>query len=246
MRYKGVWVRLLVSVRDAREARVALAGGAAVIDVKEPSRGSLGAASISTSREIIAAVGGRAPVSVVIGDVDSVEGSARAAREHAPLGADVLKVGLAGVRSATMARHILGTLTAAARTMVLVVAYADFERAWSLDPEAILGLCPTSGIDGIVLDTHDKSRGHLLSCLTTPRLARLIESAHSCGLLVGVAGKLSESHVPLMRELGADLFGVRGAACLGTRSGALSGELVARLASVIGASGSGERRLSIA
>ena len=33
---------LLVSVRDGQEARAALDGGAAVIDVKEPLRGSLG------------------------------------------------------------------------------------------------------------------------------------------------------------------------------------------------------------
>ena len=37
-------VGLLVSVRDAAEAELALAGGADVIDVKEPNRGSLGAA----------------------------------------------------------------------------------------------------------------------------------------------------------------------------------------------------------
>ena len=34
-------MQLLVSVRDAREATDALDGGAAIIDVKEPARGSL-------------------------------------------------------------------------------------------------------------------------------------------------------------------------------------------------------------
>ena len=34
--------RLLVSVRSAEEAEIALAGGADVIDVKEPRRGALG------------------------------------------------------------------------------------------------------------------------------------------------------------------------------------------------------------
>ena len=38
--------QLLVSVRSAEEARAALEGGAALIDVKEPSRGSLGSASV--------------------------------------------------------------------------------------------------------------------------------------------------------------------------------------------------------
>ena len=39
---------LLVSVRSAAEALAALAGGADVIDVKEPNQGSLGAADDDT------------------------------------------------------------------------------------------------------------------------------------------------------------------------------------------------------
>ena len=44
--------RLLVSVRDALEARVAMGAGVDLIDVKEPRRGSLGRASNS----VVAAV----------------------------------------------------------------------------------------------------------------------------------------------------------------------------------------------
>ena len=45
--------RLLVSVRNALEAEVALAGGAHVIDVKEPSHGSLGRADEATLAEVV-------------------------------------------------------------------------------------------------------------------------------------------------------------------------------------------------
>lgn len=38
-------MRLLVSVRDAGEARAALAGGAEIVDAKDPARGSIGAVS---------------------------------------------------------------------------------------------------------------------------------------------------------------------------------------------------------
>ncbi|MGH7201421.1 MAG: (5-formylfuran-3-yl)methyl phosphate synthase, partial [Planctomycetaceae bacterium] len=44
--------RLLVSVRDAFEAREALAGGCEILDVKEPSRGPLGMASVEMICEI--------------------------------------------------------------------------------------------------------------------------------------------------------------------------------------------------
>src|SRR4051812_47948913 len=42
---QGAVMELLVSVRSAKEVEAALAGGADIIDAKEPSRGSLGAVS---------------------------------------------------------------------------------------------------------------------------------------------------------------------------------------------------------
>src|SRR3954469_22907203 len=61
--------RLLVSVRSAAEAEAALAGGADIIDVKEPSRGSLGMADETVIQDVVATVAGRAPVSVALGDL---------------------------------------------------------------------------------------------------------------------------------------------------------------------------------
>ena len=55
--------RLLVSVRSAAEAEAALAGGAALIDVKEPDRGALGRADDAVIADVVRAVAGRAPVS---------------------------------------------------------------------------------------------------------------------------------------------------------------------------------------
>jgi len=61
--------KLLVSVRDAAEARAALVGGADLIDVKEPSRGSLGRAEADTIAAVAHAVGGRTPVSAALGEL---------------------------------------------------------------------------------------------------------------------------------------------------------------------------------
>ena len=49
---------LLVSVRSAAEALTALAGGAALIDAKEPASGSLGRADDAVIRDIVTAVAG--------------------------------------------------------------------------------------------------------------------------------------------------------------------------------------------
>jgi len=60
--------QLLVSVRSADEARAALAGGADLIDVKEPSRGPLGTADSDVIAEVLRAVNGRVPVSAALGE----------------------------------------------------------------------------------------------------------------------------------------------------------------------------------
>ncbi|HEY3395272.1 MAG TPA: (5-formylfuran-3-yl)methyl phosphate synthase [Lacipirellulaceae bacterium] len=118
---------LLVSVRGAGEALEALAGGADVIDVKEPKRGSLGAADAPTIAEVVRAVNGRATVTAALGELMEL-GSRRASdnkcgmpsprggvgmlvanhahpaepREHAtlvPAGVSLFKIGLAGCRA---------------------------------------------------------------------------------------------------------------------------------------------------
>ena len=60
---------LLVSVRSAAEACAALAGGAALIDVKEPAHGPLGRASDDVIRAVMDAVGGRCAVSAALGEL---------------------------------------------------------------------------------------------------------------------------------------------------------------------------------
>ncbi len=62
-------VGLLVSVRDAAEAAASLAGGADLIDVKEPARGPLGRADAATIAAVVQAVGGRVPVSAALGEL---------------------------------------------------------------------------------------------------------------------------------------------------------------------------------
>ena len=51
-------MQLLVSVRSAEEAAAALAGGADLIDAKDPAAGPLGPVSLERFREIVVEVAG--------------------------------------------------------------------------------------------------------------------------------------------------------------------------------------------
>src|SRR5256886_15471281 len=94
-------MRLLVSVRGPVEARAALAGGADVIDAKDPARGALGAVSAERLAAIRRTGGAVRPVSAALGDArdEGAGGAAAAAAAGAgrPGGA-VRGVGGAGPR----------------------------------------------------------------------------------------------------------------------------------------------------
>src|SRR4051812_17883458 len=89
--------RLMVSVRNASEAAIAIEAGADLIDVKEPLHGALGAASRATMTEVLDIVGGRVPVSLALGEL--LESSELDSAINIPAGASFLKVGLAGCES---------------------------------------------------------------------------------------------------------------------------------------------------
>src|SRR5262245_32755869 len=123
-------MRLLVSVWSANEAAVALAGGADVIDVKEPLNGPLGAVSLETLRQVCRVVGHGRPVTAALGDAGAEDAIEARARQYAASGAELVKVGLAGVDSRSDALALIraavrGTSSADSRCGLVVVAYAD-------------------------------------------------------------------------------------------------------------------------
>ena len=85
--------RLLVSVRSACEAVTALAAGAHLMDVKEPSRGPLGPADPAVIRAVCRAVAGRVPVSAALGEL---AGQCLPRMAAGVAGIQYAKLGLAG------------------------------------------------------------------------------------------------------------------------------------------------------
>ena len=92
--------RLLVSVRNADEARAAIAGGCDILDVKEPNHGSLGLASLSDIESINREATKQAvPCSVALGEAAHWLADCVAEEFHADAAPDIrpdfLKLGLA-------------------------------------------------------------------------------------------------------------------------------------------------------
>lgn len=223
-------MRLLVSVVSAAEARRALAGGADIIDVKDPSQGPLGAPSPRVLSEVVTEVGGAAPVSVALGDLPNLPHTAALAARGAALGgATFVKVGLRGVATVDDAAALMGAVAdaVAPQTAVIAAAYAD---AVALDPpalapESLPEVVRRAGIAGALVDTFVKDGRGLYSWLSERELVDLIARTRGAGGLFAVAGQLTPGD---LRRVEADVVGVRSAVCRGgDRASELDSELVA-------------------
>jgi len=244
-------MRLLVSVRSAAETVEALAGGADVIDAKEPSRGSLGPVTPESLRAIALAVSGSVPLSVALGDPTD---AAAAAAAIAPLGelesragGTFAKVGLAGARSHAAAESLIGgAMDAAARCAtrpgVVVVAYADQGMAGAPHRDLVSTLAAAAGASGVLLDTYLKDGRDLFDHVAEPELRAWIARAKQAGLVVALAGSLSAAGIARAAGLPADIVGVRGAACAGGRAGRIS---AARVRALRGALRQGRQSASV-
>lgn len=230
-------MQLLISVAGPAEARAALRGGADVIDAKDPRHGALGPVPLHRLAAIRAAVGAARPLSAALGDAASEEALARAVAAAASLGLAFVKVGFAGVASEARARRLAVAAQRAATevgTRLVLVAYADWRRAESLAPARVVGVAADAGAAGVLLDTANK--GVPLFTIESPvSVAAWIVAAHAAGLFAAVAGGLSGPEFALARSLGVDVVGVRGAACVGGRTGRVSRTRVATLRALAGA-----------
>src|SRR5689334_20772542 len=124
--------QLLVSVRSAAEARLALMHGAALIDIKEPARGSLGRADDAVIATVVDEVAGRCPVSAALGELRDFR--------VLPWGWEPLsfvKWGLSDC-AGTNWQRVLIRHSERLGSRVVTVAYADAERAQAPPVEEVV------------------------------------------------------------------------------------------------------------
>jgi (5-formylfuran-3-yl)methyl phosphate synthase len=218
-------MQLLISVAGPAEARAALRGGADVIDAKDPRRGALGPVSLQRLAAIRGAVAGARPLSAAVGDATSEEAVAGAVAAALSVGVAFVKVGFAGVTKEARARRLAVAARRAAETDVMtrlvLVAYADWRSVASLPPARVLAVAADTGAAGVLFDTATK-HAPLFAVESPDAVAAWVAAAHAAGLFAALAGGLSGPDLARACSLGADVVGVRGAACVGGRTGRVS------------------------
>lgn len=243
-------MRLLVSVRNLGEARIAARAGVDFIDLKDPAAGALGALPTAQIAEIVAVLrapeaGRRPALSATTGDLpsDALDAILAQVIAVAASGVDYVKVGIDGGPGS---RRLLEALAACAAPVVPVLL-ADRGIETGLVHEALA----LEAFPALMLDTADKGAGSLLERLpeaalaafvTTVRRARATPvgptgSAAPAGpvgpvrapVMAGLAGALRLADLPALRRLQPDFAGFRSAVCGAGRAGPLDPARLAAL-----------------
>lgn len=227
-------MRLLVSVRDAEEARAALAGGADIVDAKEPALGPLAPVSPPMLQSICAAVPVTVALSVALGDAQP-GGLQAVVASVAPLRRRAALYFKAAVISPAPEEAGDG-ITAACRMLegrpdrprLVVARYVD-RPSDAADLSRWIAVSAAAGARGLLLDTSRKDGPGLFGSVEPQSMAELREQATRHGIWLAVAGGVTITNLAQVAVVRPDVLGVRGAVCQGTRTGTLSAALVVQL-----------------
>ena len=222
-------MKLLISPKTEQEAVEAIAGGADIIDVKNPKEGPLGANFPWIIKRIRQITPKNTEVSCTLGEVPNLPGSmALAALGAATTGVNYIKAGLYGLKTPEEAVYLIQSVSKAAKDYnpsikVVSSGYADAGRISTVDPLLVPKITHEAQADIAMIDTAIKDGKSLFTFLTKPQLRHFVEATHNHGLKAALAGSLKKEDLSVVHALGADVVGLRGAAC--TLSDRVNGEI---------------------
>ncbi len=200
---------MLASINSLNEALQIQHLGINIIDLKQPTKGALGALALTEVQTIVEHLGDNNTLSATIGDLPMEPTLIQnAVLSMAATGVDYIKIGFfsAGDTLATLQR--LKTDIEQNSLRLIAVLFADQQPDFSLIPQL-----SETGFSGVMLDTADKQNGSLLDVLPLKRIEQFVQHAKQHQLLTGLAGSLRQTHIHQLLPFQADYLGFRGALC---------------------------------
>lgn len=211
--------KLLVSVRGKNEAIEAVRGGAHIIDAEYPGS-ALGTPYPLNIYAIRQSVPLEKLVATNIGEKQFVWSTAsQAALGVAFAGADIIKVGLAGLKQKkaikVMERIIHHVHYWFPWKILIAVFFADEDLRKLIDPiKESQRVALESNVQGVLIDTFDKSKGKgLLDYLSKEEIKEFAEICHSYSLEAWIAGSITKDQLESLWRTEVDVICIREAAC---------------------------------
>jgi uncharacterized protein (UPF0264 family) len=227
---------VLVSPKNLSEAIESIEGGADIIDVKNPSEGSLGANFPWVISEVakVAKKHGKA-VSATTGDMPYKPGTASLAALGAVVaGADYVKIGLFGVKNDAEAREVIEGVVKAVKgydecKKVVIAGYGDHYRINAISPLRLPKVAAECCADVVMVDTAIKDGTSIFDHMSFSDLQNFVSMAKENGLKCALAGNIGWAHLETIKRLSPDIIGVRSIVCEKGRDSSIKRDLVKKL-----------------
>ncbi|HCK72873.1 MAG TPA: hypothetical protein DHW38_14945 [Planctomycetaceae bacterium] len=219
---------LLVSIRSADELAVLPQDSVAIVDVKEPSAGSLGPASPDQWRLIATKIDDDSDLSLALGELSALDPKIIG---QIPIRTRFAKIGLAGMTGKCWSESWLQLRSALceSKTELVLVVYADAELCQAPNPDDLLKFAIENRCETVLVDTYVKSGRSLLDHWSNDEIKNWVSKLHEHGIVSVLAGSLSQESIESLRDLDVDYVAVRGAVCDENRSGDLVPQRVRNL-----------------
>jgi uncharacterized protein (UPF0264 family) len=200
--------------------------GVDLIDIKEPSRGSLGAATPIVWREVVDEINGAVPLSVALGEFSDLSGFPSPSILE---GIQYVKCGFSNCADQVECFRQWNEFTRdlPAQICPVSVIYADWKQAAAPSPSEVLG--QSENALAVLVDTYLKDGSNLFDALSESELKEIIVQCQKRGQMVVLGGSLRGESIDRALGLRADFVAVRGAVCNENRSGEIDAKLVGEL-----------------
>ena len=213
-------MKALISPISLEEAKIVAEGGADIIDIKNIKEGSLGASFPWIISDVVRNLSTyNVLFSATLGDLPYKPGTASlAALGAAAAGAQYIKAGLYDVASEEQGVDMMVAIRRACKDhnsaiTVVTAGYADYRRFGGLDTDTLVRIAHRSDSDVVMVDTAIKDGATLFDVMSFEEIREFVRAGHQAGLKVALAGSIRTEHMPALREINADIVGVRGAVC---------------------------------
>jgi hypothetical protein len=211
-------MKIFLSVKDSKEARKVIAGGGCdILDVKNPSEGTLGANVPWVIQEIRDIIPGDIRLAASIGDFHFKPGTAAlAARGIVTLGVNYVTVSMFGVKTPDEVGEMVKKISKAIDDYdpdvgLIICGYADCHRIGAVSPFDFVTEIGEAEI--LMVDTAIKDGKNLFDFVTVEVLQDLNDTAHAHCLETIFAGSIRLNHLPMALEAKPDYLGFRGVIC---------------------------------
>ena len=200
--------KILVSIKDTREASIIKDLSIDIIDLKEihePPMGFVGIKKIQDIKRIIPNM----TTSVTMGNSKNPYNKEiiETANEVVSLGINYMKIGLFSESQIINHEKLLKEVNLNGCNPICVILIDDATDIGYLDR-----LCEI-GYKGIMLDTIDKKRSRVFDLLSEKECMSFVKQSRKLGMTSGLAGSLTLDDLSKLTKINPDFVGFRGQLC---------------------------------